>query len=591
VTVNYSTADGSAVQNEDYAGTSGTLTFSPGETSKTITVRVYGTSYGGEENFYVNLSNASGATISDNQGVGTIVRDTYSSSSGYGSGYYGGYGYNQVCIQRDIYGNCTQYSSGSLGQCIQYDIYGNCTQYAGGTGSCIQYDIYGNCIQYGGGGTQQGYQVVVNATGTVFLTWTATSGATTYQVYVGAGGTCTNFGPHGSPIPASQTSVTISITGTQCIEVRDQFGTRAYITATTGGTGIGGSITIGDTTCVGGTACTFVVTQTGGTSAVTMNYATQNGTANGLGSCGTSGGYVVSSGQVTVAANSTSSIAVTTCAGAATSQDFTVNIGGNTSGTITDGSGLGTITVGGPVPTATPVVTPTPTVGQISIANTSCTAPNPCNFTVSQSGGTSATVTYSTLDVVGGATGGASCASAGADYVTVTGGTVPVAGGGSATIPITTCTGTPGEPAEIFNVQLTNTTTGSITNAVGVGTIAATAGGGSITIANNPACAASSVCNFTVTRAGGVGPVDVNYFTQNGSATGTAVSCPTPASASADYVIATGTVTINTSVMIPITICSNPGGGDGANETFTVNLSGATGGATILDDQATGTIP
>jgi hypothetical protein len=614
VTVNYSTADGSAVQNEDYAGTSGTLTFSPGETSKTITVRVYGTSYGGEENFYVNLSNASGATISDNQGVGTIVRDSYSSSGYYGGGggYYGGY-YNQVCIQRDIYGNCTQYSSGSLGQCIQYDtygnciqysggtgtciqydIYGNCIQYSGGTGQCIQYDIYGNCIQYSGGGTQQGYQVIVNATGTVVLSWTATSGATTYQVYTSPGSVCTNLGPHGSPIPASQTTVTIALTGTHCIEVRDQFGTRAYITV--GGTGTGGSISIGNTSCNAGSDCVFTVTQSGGTATATVSYQTVNGSAFGLGACPTipnvNHDFVAASSSVSVPANGTGTITITTCnSGSATAENFTVLLTGTTSGTITGNTGTGTINTSGPVPTATPIATATPTTGSISIGNASCTAPNPCNFTVSQSGGTSATVTYSTLDVVGGATGGASCASAGADYVTVTGGTVPVAGGGSATIPITTCTGTPGEPAEIFNVQLTNTTTGSITNAVGVGTIAATAGGGSITIANNPACAASSVCNFTVTRAGGVGPVDVNYFTQNGSATGTAVSCPTPASASADYVIATGTVTINTSVMIPITICSNPGGGDGANETFTVNLSGATGGATILDDQATGTIP
>jgi hypothetical protein len=90
-----------------------------------------------------------------------------------------------------------------------------------------------------------GYQVVVSATGTVALSWTATSGATTYQVYVGAGGTCTSFGPHGSPIPASQTSVTISLAGTHCIEVRDQLGQRAFITV--GGTGVGGSISIGNT--------------------------------------------------------------------------------------------------------------------------------------------------------------------------------------------------------------------------------------------------------------------------------------------------------------------------------------------------------
>jgi hypothetical protein len=42
VTVNYSTANGTATAGEDYTAASGTLTFGPGETSKTITIRVKG---------------------------------------------------------------------------------------------------------------------------------------------------------------------------------------------------------------------------------------------------------------------------------------------------------------------------------------------------------------------------------------------------------------------------------------------------------------------------------------------------------------------------------------------------------------------
>src|SRR5690606_5822117 len=76
VTVNYATADGTATQPADYTSTSGTLTFTPGSTTQTITVPVIGEAVPeADETFFVNLSGASNATISDNQGVGTIIND------------------------------------------------------------------------------------------------------------------------------------------------------------------------------------------------------------------------------------------------------------------------------------------------------------------------------------------------------------------------------------------------------------------------------------------------------------------------------------------------------------------------------------
>lgn len=79
VTVNYSTSDlydSSALAWEDYGARSGTLTFSPGVLSRTISVPVYGDRAGeGNGNFFVNLSNAMGAMIRDGQGQGTIIDD------------------------------------------------------------------------------------------------------------------------------------------------------------------------------------------------------------------------------------------------------------------------------------------------------------------------------------------------------------------------------------------------------------------------------------------------------------------------------------------------------------------------------------
>src|SRR5207302_7050720 len=60
----------------DYIATSGTLTFDPGQTSKTITVLVNGdTTFEPNETFTIHLSNASNATIAVGDGTGTIAND------------------------------------------------------------------------------------------------------------------------------------------------------------------------------------------------------------------------------------------------------------------------------------------------------------------------------------------------------------------------------------------------------------------------------------------------------------------------------------------------------------------------------------
>ncbi len=53
-----------------------TLTFAPGETSKTVTVVVNGdTLFEADETFFVNLTAALNATVADDQGLGTIIND------------------------------------------------------------------------------------------------------------------------------------------------------------------------------------------------------------------------------------------------------------------------------------------------------------------------------------------------------------------------------------------------------------------------------------------------------------------------------------------------------------------------------------
>ena len=76
VTVQYTTANDSAQSGSDYDQTSGTLTFAIGETEKSIAVKVLGdTQVEANETFRVNITNPTGASLGDSQGVGTIIND------------------------------------------------------------------------------------------------------------------------------------------------------------------------------------------------------------------------------------------------------------------------------------------------------------------------------------------------------------------------------------------------------------------------------------------------------------------------------------------------------------------------------------
>jgi hypothetical protein len=79
VTVNYATADGTATAGDnDYVPISGSLTFAPGETTKTITVVINpDRKKEGDETFFVDLSGAVNALLLDDQGLGIILSDDW----------------------------------------------------------------------------------------------------------------------------------------------------------------------------------------------------------------------------------------------------------------------------------------------------------------------------------------------------------------------------------------------------------------------------------------------------------------------------------------------------------------------------------
>ena len=78
VTMSYRTVNGTATTGDsDYIAKTGTLTFAPGETTKTITVEVKGDSKREpNEYFYLDLfGNSTNSLFTKSRGTGTILND------------------------------------------------------------------------------------------------------------------------------------------------------------------------------------------------------------------------------------------------------------------------------------------------------------------------------------------------------------------------------------------------------------------------------------------------------------------------------------------------------------------------------------
>ena len=338
-----------------------------------------------------------------------------------------------------------------------------------------------------------------------------------------------------------------------------------------------GDISITDVTIAEGDSgtktATFTVSHTG-TAAFSVDYATANGSA-------TAGpDYVATSNTLNFAAGS----------GAAQSQTVLVTINGDTTvepdetffvnllsatngGTIVKSQGIGTITNDD-------------TVGNISISDVTIAEGNAgtsiATFTVTRTGGTAAfDVNYATAD--------GTATTVNSDYSALPVTTLNFAAGDlTKTISVTINGDTAIEPNETFFVNLTAPTNGgTLLKSQGVGTIANddTAGGvGNISINDVTITEGNSgtkVATFTVSHTGSAA-FSVNYATANSTAT---------AGTSGDYLAASGTLnfaagtsTQTVSVTIRGDTIYEP------NETFFVNLTGATNGGTITKSAGLGTI-
>ena len=333
-------------------------------------------------------------------------------------------------------------------------------------------------------------------------------------------------------------------------------------------------ITINDVTVTEGDTGTKTVDFTVSLSAasaqtVMVNYATADGTATaGL-------DYQTATGTVSFAPGELSKPITITIIGDTldeANETFFVNLSNPVNAVIVDNQGQGTINDNDP--------TPSLSINDVSV-NEGNSSTTPASFTVTLSAASSFTVTvnYATAD---------NTANAGSDYQS-TSGTLTFNPGETAK-PVTVLVDgdTTFEQSESFFVNLSSPTNASILDGQGVGTITNDdpvpptpklfIGDVSIAEGNSGA----SIATFTVTLSPASGnTVTVGFATANGTAT----------LAGNDYQSATGTLTFNpgdTSKPISVTI-----NGDTLvepDETFTVNLSNATGGAAIGTPFSTGTI-
>jgi hypothetical protein len=204
-------------------------------------------------------------------------------------------------------------------------------------------------------------------------------------------------------------------------------------------------------------------------------------------------------------------------------------------------------------------------------------------FTVTRTGGDAAfNVNYTTAD--------GTATTADGDYDKNASTLVFNQGDVSKTISVVVHGDTKVEGNETFNVNLSGATNGAtISHAKGVGTIVnddtAPPPAPVVSISNASVVEGNNgVVHevFTVTRTGGSGAFDVNYATADGTAT----------TADKDYA-AISTTTLHFAagdVSKTISVDVNGDTKVEANETFNVNLSGATNGATISHAQGVGTI-
>ena len=508
VTVSYETVDGTATAGADYTTTSGTLSFTPGQTTKRVEVQTLpDTDQEGAESFTVRLSGATGATLTDGVATGTILDDDDRPSLRIGDA-------------RVTEGGTAEFTV---------------TLSSAATGAVT--------VSY----------ATVDGTATAGADYTTTSGTLSFT--------------------PGQTTKRVEV---QTLPDTDQEGAESFTVRLSGATGATltdgvatgtilddddrPSLRIGDARVTEGGTAEFTVTlSSAATGAVTVSYATVDGTA-------TAGAdYTTTSGMLTFEVNGdrTQRVEVPTLEDdeAEETETFTVQLSAPSGATVADGTGTGTITDNDEAPT-------------ITIGDARVTEGGTAEFTVTLSSAATGAVTVSYATVDGTAT-------AGADYTTTSGMlTFEVNGDRTQRVEVPTLEDDEAEETETFTVQLSGATGATLTDGVATGTILDDDDRPSLRI-GDARVTEGGTAEFTVTlSSAATGAVTVSYATVDGTAT-----------AGADYTTTSGMLTfeVNGDRTQRVEVPTLEDDEAEETETFTVQLS-APSGATVADGTGTGTI-
>ena len=341
------------------------------------------------------------------------------------------------------------------------------------------------------------------------------------------------------------------------------------------------SLSIDDMTvteAVGGVDAVFTVTLSNPAStAVTVSYATSNGSGTGAATAG-SDYTAISATTLTIGANTltgTITIRVLDDLVDEPSETFTVTLSSPSGATVADDEGIGTITDNDGVPSLSiDDVTVTEAVGGVDAVFT---------VTLSNPASTAVTVSYATSN--GSGTG---AATAGSDYTAISATTLTIGANTlTGTITVRVLDDLVDEPSETFTVTLSSPSGATVADDEGIGTITDNDGVPSLSIDDMTVTEAVGGVDavFTVTLSNPASTaVTVSYATSNGSGTGAAT-------AGSDYTaISATTLTIGANTLTgTITIRVLDDLVDEPSETFTVTLSSPSG-ATVADDEGIGTI-